>query len=98
MGRRFRHRQTRQTSDDFEAPGAINWPTLFFFWGKVILTVIAYCALLYRIGEQLFSLQRSVGLIGGGQRRPALRESRGLARAEIEPIRPGRSSSDIAGS
>jgi hypothetical protein len=52
-----RHRQTRQTSDDFEAPGAINWPTLFFFWGKVILTVIAYCALLYRIGEQLFGLQ-----------------------------------------
>ena len=52
--------KTRQKSDDFEAPGAINWPTLFFFWDKVILTVIAYCALLYRIGEQLFGLQRSV--------------------------------------
>src|SRR5437588_4461531 len=52
--------KARQNSDDFEAPDAINWPTLFFFWGKVIFTVIAYCALLYRIGEQLFGLQRSV--------------------------------------
>ena len=47
-------------SDDFEAPDATTWPTLFFFWGKVILTVVAYWALLYSIGEQLFGLQRSV--------------------------------------
>jgi len=52
--------KTRQKSDDFEAPDAINWPTLFFFWGKVILTVIAHCALLYGIGEQLFGLQQLV--------------------------------------
>jgi hypothetical protein len=50
----FHTLKARQNSDDFEAPDAINWPTLLFFWGKVILTVLAYCALLYDIGAQLF--------------------------------------------
>ena len=59
MGR-FHTIKTRQKSDDFEAPDAINWPTPFFFWGKIILTVIADCALLYSIGEQLLGLQRLV--------------------------------------
>ena len=46
--------KAHQKSDDFEAPDAINWTTLFFFWGKVIFTVIAYYALLYDIGSKLF--------------------------------------------
>jgi hypothetical protein len=50
----FHRLKEREKSDDFEAPDAINWPTLGFFWGKVGLTVIGYGALLYIIGKQLF--------------------------------------------
>jgi hypothetical protein len=45
----------RQKIDDFQAPGAINWPTLFFFWGKVAFIVIAYCMLIYAIAKQLIA-------------------------------------------
>ena len=43
----------RKKDDTSDAPDAINWPTLFFFWGKVILTVVAYCALSYGVSQQL---------------------------------------------
>jgi hypothetical protein len=45
----------RKKIDTFEAPDPINWPTLVFFWGKVICTVIGYGALLYIIGTQLLT-------------------------------------------
>jgi len=51
----FHRLKERQKADEFEAPDAINWPTLVFFWGKVGLTVIGYSALLYIIGKQIFT-------------------------------------------
>lgn len=33
-------------SGDFEAPKQINWPTLTFFWLKIILMAIAYALLI----------------------------------------------------
>ena len=39
---------------EFSAPAAINWPTLIFFWGKVVFTVIAYFMLFYAISGELF--------------------------------------------
>ena len=42
-----------QKLHEFKAPPAINWPTLFFFWGKVVFTVIAYFMLFYAISKQL---------------------------------------------
>src|SRR3989442_3973722 len=33
----FHRIQERNKNENFEAPDAINWPTLGFFWGKVIL-------------------------------------------------------------
>jgi hypothetical protein len=45
-----------QTIDDpkevFKAPSQINWGTLFFFWAKVVVMVVAYFLLL----KALFSI------------------------------------------
>jgi hypothetical protein len=35
------------------APNAINWLSLFFFWGKTIFTVAAYCLLIVYIAQFL---------------------------------------------
>lgn len=31
---------------DFDAPNWLNWPSLLFFWCKVVSTVAAYCLIL----------------------------------------------------
>jgi hypothetical protein len=51
----FHRLKERAKVDNFEAPDAINWLTLIFFWGKVFLTVVGYGTLLYIIGKQLFT-------------------------------------------
>lgn len=44
----WRTNEKRGVKDDKElkAPRYLNWPTLFFFWGKLILMGIAYVLLL----------------------------------------------------
>jgi len=42
----------KQKADPFDAPDAINWSTLVFFWGKVALTSAAYSCLLYGVAKQ----------------------------------------------
>ncbi len=50
-----RKKEITETREDeiIAAPRTINWPTIFFFWGKAVLCVIAYLILIFHIGKQL---------------------------------------------
>jgi hypothetical protein len=50
---RLKELQGTPPEQEFHAPAAINWPSLFFFWSKVILTALAYVILICIIGKQL---------------------------------------------
>jgi hypothetical protein len=50
---RIKERQNIAADKQFKAPPLINWPAIFFFWTKVLLTVAAYTSLLYIIGRQM---------------------------------------------
>ena len=56
----FHRLQEKKLKDDpqravveIHAPDAINWLSLFFFWGKTIFTVAAYCFLIAYIARFL---------------------------------------------
>jgi hypothetical protein len=56
----FHRLEEKKLKDDAEratveihAPNAINWLSLFFFWGKTIFTVAAYCFLIAYIARFL---------------------------------------------
>ncbi len=44
---------TSPTGPKFKAPRCINWPTNFFFYGKLVLNILAYLQLLSFIWKQL---------------------------------------------
>lgn len=50
---RLKEKQDVADDEVFHAPPAINWPTLFFFWGKVLFTIAGYAILLSALGAQL---------------------------------------------
>jgi len=39
---RFQEKRGKKDDDELDTPAFYNWPTIFFFWGKVILLVVAY--------------------------------------------------------
>ncbi len=49
---RIKERQV-QKSDDFLAPPWLNYPTNVFFWGKLILVVVAYLLLAVALASRL---------------------------------------------
>jgi hypothetical protein len=55
----FHRKQEKKLNNDpeadFHAPGAINWLSNVFFWGKAILTVAAYCLLVRYIAGHLIA-------------------------------------------
>lgn len=50
----LKEKQQTPKDEEFQAPRAINWPTLFLFWGKVILTTGGYLILLVVLGSQIW--------------------------------------------
>lgn len=53
---RFAHKQEREgakDSDIVKPDEKINWPTLFFFWGKALLCVTAYGLLLIFLWDRV---------------------------------------------
>lgn len=53
--RRRHEKRIRQKleSDNFLAPSWMNWPTLFFFWTKLIAVVVAYAFLGVALNNRL---------------------------------------------
>src|SRR6266566_4012553 len=47
MFNRIKEKQKVPADATFEAPRHINWTALFFFWGKVILTIAGYVIVLW---------------------------------------------------
>ncbi len=39
---RFKERRVGGEQDEFKAPRELNWPTLFFFWLKLVPITVAY--------------------------------------------------------
>jgi len=50
---RRREKSGTREGDEFGAPAKINVPTIVFFWGKAVATVVAYTLALYYISTQL---------------------------------------------
>jgi hypothetical protein len=51
---RFREVDVQDGADDsYEAPGQINWPTLGFFWIKVVLVATSYVLLGIALGHRI---------------------------------------------
>ena len=46
-------RQGRSQEEEFEAPPAMNWPALFFFWGKVAFLALAYVQLSLFVAQSI---------------------------------------------
>lgn len=53
---RFKEYRGTKEDDDFLAPGQINWPSLVFFWTKLIATIAAY---VYILRFVIFRIQAS---------------------------------------
>jgi hypothetical protein len=45
--------QNRPEEERFYVPPWMNWPTVTFFWGKIIMTAIAYVLILFFLKDQL---------------------------------------------
>ena len=52
---RIKEYQNTKEDDDFIAPRIINWPTIFFFWGKILLISKAYYLILNYLMQQVIN-------------------------------------------
>ncbi len=50
---RVKERTDTREEEEFMAPSAINWPTLLFFWTKVVLAAVGYGILTIYIAKAL---------------------------------------------
>lgn len=52
---RHKEKSGAKESDEFKCPRALNWPTLFFFWSKLISIALAYYLILAFLRRTLLS-------------------------------------------